>query len=87
MQPKTTTSWVIQQDYRYNRSGEPEAWAWHDTGYGAFLDKELAERRFDILIAEARGRTNRFVRGYRLVKRVTITEDEIVETRELETSQ
>lgn len=77
--PRTYTTLVLQYDYNGKRSGEPDNWEWIDAGFvlKGDTDDEKLEMAKDYVTNRAG--SSKFIRGYRVIRRTTVTTDELVE--------
>jgi hypothetical protein len=77
-EPRTHTQLVLQLEYNGKRSGEPDSWQWQDSAYrmrGNSPQEEIEDgKRF-----MQRSGHSKFIRGWRIVERTTVTTDTVVE--------
>lgn len=76
-EPETRTKLVLQMDYNSKRVGDPDSWQWIDNPIKlrGTREEQIAEARAHV----KRGGTSKFIRGYRIVERLTVTTDTLVE--------
>lgn len=77
MSTKTRVSYVPQYEHDGSRAFEDPCWEWIDEG--SFLDEAAGREYVRNRRAKHAQINNRFTRAFRLVKRTTVTTDEVIE--------